>query len=393
MYVLSFFCIRLMNDSGNGQLSNPKQSLKLVLVKASPIGLKPIFLSPLSSLLSFLSPLSFLYISYLRMYGSHRTLAVIYRFCLFHLSFFFIVFFLATWYQSETEESIERNLSLPAGGSLPLSYPALPCCSRTCWYSASSPDGFSPSRRYFAAVFDGSSPLFAPTPDAAAPRRPYLPLLRTVPRCSAPTPDAAAPRRQYLSLLRAVPRCSAQPLGGRSCCRPDVAALSPVVTSGGCSIDVALLPLRNALLPRRNAGFCCHLLSTLLRGTAGPTPICAAGSYRCVCLYRQFLPPVPHLPLPLRLQRSIFHSTTSTVHLPSICAAGSFPHGRHNCCIGIFGCCSVLSASRVAPAIWKTLDCECTGQASLHVRWVQLWALEVRLPRVSQRPWSSASPD
>ena len=34
------------------------------------------------------------------------------------------------------------------------------------------PDGISPS----------SSPLFAPTPDAAALRRPYLPLLRAVPR-------------------------------------------------------------------------------------------------------------------------------------------------------------------------------------------------------------------
>ena len=50
-------------------------------------------------------------------------------------------------------------------------------------------------------------------------------------------------------------------------------------------------------------------------------------------------------------------------------------------------------ACRVAPAIRETLDCECTGQACLHIRWVQLWAMEMRLPRVPQRPWSSASLD
>ena len=267
-----------------------------------------------------------------------------------------------------------------------------------------------PCRRFFALL--PAAPLFCHR-TAATCHRPDA--ISRRPDAIPPGRYSASPRPDAIPATSSGRRCSAltpqrpnAALDAGLCC-----VRSPVVTSGACSIAVVLPSRWNALTPlltlvfaasapcldagcllyrRRSAltpehpdaaGFpplsCCHLLSTLLRGTAaGSTPH----------LRRRFL------------STSASAAASAALYLPlhyiaglSSIVAGSSPHGRHYCRIVILGCCSALSASRVAPAIWKTLDCECTGQASLHVRWVQLWALEVRLPRVSQRPWSSASPD
>ena len=170
---------------------------------------------------------------------------------------------------------------------------------------------------------------------------------------------------------------------------PLVCCLSAAFLSSCLSCCVLVLTQLVCSLSAAGPLSCCRLPSTLLRGTAAGS---SAAGYTPV-------------QLPIHLRRW-FHSTFASAaasaahYLPlhyvtgfSSIVAGSSPHGRLYCRIVILGCCSALSAYRVAPAIRETLDCECTGQASLHVRWVQLWALEVRLPRVSQRLWSSASPD
>ena len=200
--------------------------ISIKIVKASPIGLKPILLSPLSSLLS---PLFSIYFSYSRMYGSHQTLAVILSFFVLPLDRLLpLLSSLLTWYQSGTEEEIdlfcERNLSLPAGGSLPMSYlpyraargPAvIPRQVQTVF----RPDGISPSRRYFAVVPTVVRRCSAPPPPrrrcSASPkrRRPeVIPPLRRRPsvalrfrHCSAPSRRhcSASPRRGCSALFRA----------------------------------------------------------------------------------------------------------------------------------------------------------------------------------------------
>ena len=165
-------------------------------------------------------------------------------------------------------------------------------------------------------------------------------------------------------------------------------------------------PLLLAALPRRRS-------SALLPPVLYPAErnrcrfICCrlhAGSSAAPLVFYADYTPVHLLPVHLRCRfiystsasaaasAALFAAGSAVAWLSSI-VAGSSPHGRLYYRIVILGCCSALSAYRVAPEIRETLDCECTGQASLHVRWVQLWALEVRLPQVSQRPWSSASPD
>ena len=71
-------------------------------VKASPIGLRPILLSPISSLFSLFFSI---YFSYSRMYTSHQTLAVgIIVFVLPIHRLLPLLPSLLTWYQSEVRE-------------------------------------------------------------------------------------------------------------------------------------------------------------------------------------------------------------------------------------------------------------------------------------------------
>ena len=210
--------------------------LKPLLLGCSPFSLSYL-LSPLSSLLYIF----LLFEHVLDTSNPSRHIVFFSSPSFSHLSIvFFLLSYLSTWYQSAIEEEIdlscERNLPLPAGGSLPyrtcLTVPLadLPIFRvvLTVFRRCSAP----PRRRCSASPRRGCSA--PPRPAAAVPRRPDValrlfrtsltvfraaqtlsraaPLLPALPRLVIPHLPDGIPRRPDAVLRRAVATCPTTPV-------------------------------------------------------------------------------------------------------------------------------------------------------------------------------------